>query len=221
MGAYNCVGGPSVFYGGVSFRFRENDFETDPEIAGDSGACWPYKYSALEPYYARAEQILNVAGETGSDPTEPSRKIPYPQQLNSLSDTSQMIANAAQALGLRPFRLPLAINYAANHQRQPCIACTNCDTFACAIAAKNDLATCVLPQLIAKGLELKTNIVATRLTAERNQAVAVEGFDKSTNQKINYRAKIFILAAGALGSPHLLLASDLQKFNSGGHTIGR
>jgi len=221
MGAHHCVGGPSVFYGGVSFRFREADFEADPNIVGDSAACWPYQYFELEPYYTRAEQILNVAGEAGSDPTEPFRKTPYPQQLNSLSNTSQMIAQAARSLALRPFRLPLAINYSSNHQRTPCIACTNCDTFACAIEAKNDLATCVLPQLIAKGLDLKTNIVATRLLAEGNRATSVECFDKSTNQKINHRAPIFILAAGALGSPHLLLASDLQKFNHGGHTIGR
>ena len=26
LGAYFCVGGPSVFYGGVSLRFREQDF---------------------------------------------------------------------------------------------------------------------------------------------------------------------------------------------------
>src|SRR5512143_431646 len=33
LGAYHCVGGPSVFYGGVSLRFRERDFEPDPGIA--------------------------------------------------------------------------------------------------------------------------------------------------------------------------------------------
>ncbi|HMH55889.1 MAG TPA: FAD-dependent monooxygenase, partial [Gemmatimonadales bacterium] len=26
-GAFHCVGGPSVFYGGVAFRFRAEDFE--------------------------------------------------------------------------------------------------------------------------------------------------------------------------------------------------
>ncbi|MFQ5677814.1 MAG: NAD(P)-binding protein, partial [bacterium] len=32
MGAYNCVGGPSVFYGAVSMRLREADFEADSAI---------------------------------------------------------------------------------------------------------------------------------------------------------------------------------------------
>ena len=35
------VGGPSVFYGGASFRFRAGDFDAAPEIVGDSGAAWP------------------------------------------------------------------------------------------------------------------------------------------------------------------------------------
>jgi len=221
MGAYSCVGGPSVFYGGVSLRFREADFQIDAEIAGGSNARWPYQYADLESYYARAEKILNVAGAAQTDPTEPFRSSPYPQQLNALSHTSQMIGNAAAALGWRPFRLPLAINYSLNYERSPCVACTTCDTFACAVQAKNDLATCVLPPLIASGLELKTNTVVTRLVHEAGQLTMVECFDKAASQKINYQAKVFVLAAGALGSPHLLLASDLQNLNPGGHTVGR
>jgi len=221
MGAYSCVGGPSVFYGGVSLRFREADFAVDPEIVGDSNACWPYQYADLESYYARAEKILNVAGEAQTDPTEPFRSSPYPQQLNALSHTSQMIGNAATALGCRPFRLPLAINYSVNQARPPCVACTTCDTFACAVQAKNDLATTVLPPLLAAGLELKTNTVATRLRNEAGKLIGVEGFEKTTAQTKIFHAKIFILAAGTLGSPHLLLAADLQKLNPGGHTVGR
>ncbi len=221
MGAYSCVGGPSVFYGGVSLRFREADFAVDPEIVGESKACWPYQYADLESHYTRAEKILNVAGESNADPTEPFRSAPYPQPLNLLSQTSQLIGNAAAALNLRPFRLPLAINYSVNQARTPCVACTTCDTFACAVQAKNDLATCVLPQLLAKGLVLKTNMVATRLRAENGRIAAVECFDKTAKQNVFFTAQTFVLAAGALGSPHLLLASDLQNLNPAGQTVGR
>ena len=37
-GGFFCLGGPSVFYGGVALRFRAEDFEQDPEVAGASGA---------------------------------------------------------------------------------------------------------------------------------------------------------------------------------------
>ena len=221
MGPYSCVGGPSVFYGTVSMRFREADFEANPVIARDSSAYWPYTYPDLEPYYTHAEQLLNIAGEAGTDPTEPYRSSSYPQKLNDLSHTSQTIRNAAQQLGLKPFRLPLAINYSSDQERNPCVACTTCDSFACAIQAKNDLATCVLPDLIKKGLELKANTVVTRLVTDGKRVVALECVDRKTNKKSSYRAKLFILSAGALGSPHLLLASDLQHLNPGGHAIGR
>ncbi|MFQ5750630.1 MAG: GMC family oxidoreductase [bacterium] len=220
MGAYTCVGGPSVFYGAVSMRLRQADFETEPEIVGDSGAKWPYKYSDLEPYYAKAEQILNIAGSAGEDPTEPYRSTMYPQALNGLSQTSQMIKEAASNLGLKPFRLPLAINYSSNNGKASCIGCTTCDTYACALEAKNDLATCLLPVLINKGLKLKTNTVAVKLKHKNNQISAVECFDKNTGQKVSYQAKRFILSAGALASPHLLMASGLPPLNPGGQVIG-
>ena len=94
-----CVGGPSVFYGGASFRFRERDFEAAPEITGGSGAAWPVDYAELEPFYTRAEGVLGVAGETGFDPTEPPRSAPYPQRPALLSGASKKIADAARALG--------------------------------------------------------------------------------------------------------------------------
>lgn len=210
IGIYSCVGGPSVFYGGVSFRFREADFEG-----------WPFSYSELEPYYALAERILGVAGETGEDPTEPFRSGPYPHRPGALSRTSQIMEEAMRSLGLHPFRLPLAINYGSRDEQPACIACTTCDTFACAVQAKNDLATRVLPSLIQKGLHLKTNTVATRLNREKDRIVSVQCCGKETKNVGEYRSNLFILSAGALAAPHLLLSSELQDLHPGGSVVGR
>lgn len=220
MGAYACVGGPSIFYGAVSLRFREADFSPTDEITGMSGANWPVKYHEMEPYYSKAEQILHVAGIAGIDPTEPARSTDYTQKLNGISDTSKMIAEAARKMKLKPFRLPLAINYSKNHNRKECASCTTCDTFACAISAKNDLATVVLPELLEKGLELKTNTIATRLIAENGRISGVECFDKNAKKKVTYVGKTIVLSAGALASPHLLLASKLGSLNPAGKFIG-
>jgi choline dehydrogenase-like flavoprotein len=221
MGSYSCVGGPSVFYGAVSMRFREADFRSTPEIVTDSGARWPYDYRELEPYYARAESILGIAGAAGEDPTEPPRTAPYPQPCGRLSETSRMIRGAAAGLGLRPFRLPLAINYADGNGRSPCVACTTCDTFACAVQAKNDLATAVLPGLMRSGLRLEPNTVVTKLVPEGNRVRRVECFDKKSDSRKTFTAKVVVLSAGALGSPHLLLASGLDRMNPGGRVVGR
>ena len=44
--------------------------------------------------------------------------------------------------------------------------CTTCDAFACAVGAKNDVATRVIPTLVARGMTLRADTVATRLIAE-------------------------------------------------------
>lgn len=279
VGLYSCVGGPSVFYGGVSLRLRERDFESDPSILDGSGARWPLSYSDLEPWYRRAEAILDVVGEAGADPTEPPRSAPYPHPAPELSGTSRMIAGAARRLGLTPFHLPLAIRFGtgngcgngagdagaggdtglgsaavgaetagpargaetaspapgagratratarpdgrANGVPATCIRCTTCDTFACAIGAKNDLATAVLPDLLERGLELRPNTVAVRLEREGRRLVAVRCVDRLTGRRLRFRARRFVLSAGALGSPHLLLASGLEEANPAGDAVGR
>ncbi len=219
-GAYFAVGGPSVFYGGVSLRFREADFEPSAEILGDSGAEWPLRYADLEPWYARAETLLGIAGAAGEDPTEPPRSSPYPQPPAPLAAISGRLAAAARSLGMRPFRLPLAINY-QSAGRNPCVACTTCDGFACAISAKNDLATTILPALVERGMTLRTGVVVTRLEASGGRIRLVEGIDASTGEPVRWRAGQVVLSAGALASPQLLLASGLDRVNPAGDLIGR
>lgn len=221
VGAFHCVGGPSVFYGGVAFRFRAEDFEHDPEIAGATAARWPFTYSAIEPYYCEAERILGVAGECGIDPTEPGRGMPYPQVPSELAPISRRIERAAQELGCRPFRLPLAINHSPSPTRNSCIRCGTCDGFACAIGAKNDLATVAVRPLLQQGLHLCTNAVVTRLIASGGRVTEVQAVDRLSGRAVRYRADTVILAAGALASPHLILASGLQRLNPAGHVVGR
>lgn len=217
---YACVGGPSVFYGGVSLRLRVRDFERDPELAADPGTRWPLRYGDLEPYYTRAEALLDVAGETGADPSEPPRSAPFPQPALPLAAVSSMIADGARALGLHPFRLPLAINYGSDPSRPSCVKCGTCDTFACAIEAKNDLAARILAPLVRKGLEIRPSAVVTRIDAHGDRVTAVEVCDRRTLARDRLHAGLVVLAAGALASPHLLLASDLQRVNPAGALVG-
>jgi choline dehydrogenase-like flavoprotein len=218
---FHCVGGPSVFYGGVAFRFRAQDFEHTPEIVGDSGACWPWSYRDLEPYYTEAEYLLGVAGTEGADPKERERTAPYPQRPAALAPVSMRIERAARELGCRPFPLPLAINYSRDPDRPICVRCGTCDGFACAIGAKNDLATVVLRPLIRRGLGLKAKTIVTGLLAARGRVRGVTAIDRETGRTTTYRARAVVLAAGAMASPRLLLSSGLCSHNSAGHLVGR
>lgn len=220
-GAFHCVGGPSVFYGGTSLRFRAEDFEPDPAITGPSQAEWPFRYADLEPFYAQAERVIGVAGETGLDPTEPWRSVPYPQGPGALAPPSRLVFEAARSLGLHPFRLPLAFNHARGEGRAPCRACNTCDGFACAIGAKNDLATSVLPPLLRRGLTLEPGTVAVKLRAEGRRVLEVECVERATGRRTRHTGRVFVLAAGALASPHLILVSGLEKLNPAAASVGR
>jgi choline dehydrogenase-like flavoprotein len=221
LGAIACVGGSSVFYGGVALRLRERDFLPDPDLDGDSGAAWPYSYDDLEPYYSKAERLLNVAGCTGADPTEPRRSDAYPQQPPPLAPISRRIGEVAQTMGLHPFPLPLAINYGPLPGQSACVRCGTCDGFACAIGAKNDIATVLIPALENGGLTLVCDTVAVRLAVSGRRVAEVECVDRTTMAARRYGGRAVAVAAGALATPHLLLASGVERFNPASDAVGR
>ena len=189
--------------------------------SGGSGARWPFAYDDLEPFYAEAERLLDVAGDDAGDPTRPPRSAPFPQAPAPLARVSESFARAARSLGLSPFPLPLAINFASNNGRKPCEACRTCDTYACAVEAKNDLAVAVIAPLQKRGLEVRTGIAVTGLTAKDGRITDVRAWDRSRGESVSFQGRHVVLAAGTLASPHILLASDLQRLNPAGHAVGR
>jgi choline dehydrogenase-like flavoprotein len=214
----SCVGGASVFYGGVSLRFRRHDFAPRPELAR-AGAAWPVRYEELEPHYSRAEEILGVGGLAGADPAEAPRSRPFPHAPAPFSPTSRLVAGAGESLGLTPFPLPLAINR-LNGTRVPCRACNTCDTFACAVSAKNDVATAVLPELLRRGLTIRPLTLVTALEEQGGRITRVEAIDTAAGRRLTFRTGLVLLGAGALSSPHIILASGLAARNPAGQAIG-
>jgi len=221
LGALFCVGGASVFYGGVSFRLREHDFEPPPEITTDSGAAWPIRYADLEPYYGCAERIIGVSGAEQGDPTAPWRSAPYPVAPVRFSPVSELVADAARSLGLHPFPLPMAIHHGGEAGRAVCVRCGACDGFACPVSAKNDLAIRVIAPLLERGLTLQTGVAAVRLVERDGRVAEVECVETVSGRRITVRGREVLLAAGALATPHLLLASGLERVNSAGASVGR
>src|SRR5262249_2159753 len=107
--------------------------------------------------------------------------------------------------GLQPFQLPLAINFSN------CRECDTCPGYLCPTGARQSSA-----QLLAhSSVQVKTNAEVERLTRDgRGQIDGVEV--REGEQRTRYRARRYALAAGAIGSPALLLRSGLD-----GPHIGR
>lgn len=198
--AQALVGGQSVLYGGASLRLRTTDFER-----------WPLAYSELEPYYTRAERLLEVHGDAGTDPCEPPRRGPYPGEPIDLSPPAARIYSAAERAGYRPFRLPLAINF-HDPARELCIRCNTCDGFPCRIGAKNDMAVIMLAPLQQQGLEIRAGTIVRDLVVRHGRVAQIRCVSASTGEETRVSGGVTILAAGALHSPAILQRSGLERF---------
>ena len=112
---------------------------------------------------------------TRSDPTRPPRRDPYPFQPPPFAPISRRFRDSALELGLHPFPIPLAINFSRQNGRPPCDACRQCDTYVCAIQAKNDTDVAVISPLRQQGLEVRANTVVTRLVESGGRITGVLG----------------------------------------------
>ena len=128
-GIHYYVGGNTKVYGAVLFRLRKEDFGEIQHHGGISPA-WPLSYEDFEPYYTRAEQLYQVHGERGSDPTEPPAGGPYPYPAVSHEPRIQELADDLSRMGHTPFPLPVGIMLdEANPHKSRCIRCDTCDGF--------------------------------------------------------------------------------------------
>ena len=202
------VGGMSVFYGGASLRLRPRDFDR-----------WPIAYGDLEPSYSAAERLLGVHGAAGADPREPPRCGPYPFPSIPWSAPAERIRRAGEGLGFRPFPIPLAINFSGADGPQ-CVRCNTCDGFPCAIDAKNDAAG-ILRRAAGKGLSVRPGVVVSKLRLRGAKVVGADCLDQESGEAVSFEAPLFVLAAGALGSPAVLLRSGLGRDGTGEPRPGR
>src|ERR671932_663867 len=102
------VGGNTKFFGAALFRLRREDFGEIRHHGGVSPA-WPLSYDDLEPYYTQAEQLYQVHGARGEDPTEPPASAPYPYPAVSHEPRIQQLSDDLAAAGHHPFHAPCGV----------------------------------------------------------------------------------------------------------------
>lgn len=222
----DAVGGKSVFYGAASFRLRERDFAAANRFdertrARAPSMDWPIGYDTLRPGYEEAERLIGIAGVAGADPTEPPRAGAYPAPPAPYGRTARRIAGAAERLGLRPFPIPLAINFQHANGRPACVLCMTCDLFPCKICAKNDLSVTVLKEAQRHGAVIRDRVIARRLVMQGSRVAAVECVDLERPATFRVSADLVVSSAGAISSAALLLASGLGTREPNGRLVGR
>lgn len=209
-------GGGTSLYGAALMRPSEEDFHPGryygariPRSIWD----WPIAYQNLEAYYTEAETLYDVSG-CADDDVRPLQKPQngYPHKPLLPQPINQRLIAANRVRGLRPFRLPLAIDFGR------CLQCESCAGYVCLNGSRRSSA-----RLVEQGVEERFSLdVLTGIEVERfsrhtsGRIDGVQVRDRATGRPAEYRAKRYALAAGALASPSLLLRSAVE-----GPWIGR
>ena len=207
-----CVGGNTKFWGSVLFRMRREDFGDLQHVDGVSPA-WPINYDTLEPYYQRAEELYEVHGAAGVDPTEAARE-PFPYGPIPHEAAVERYVSRIREQGLHPSPLPLGL-------RSPgepgwCTLCNTCNSFPCHRNAKSDAEVCcVRPSIGRSNVTLWTRARARRLLTDgvgrRVSGVEVDHAGKTRRVE----ASLVIVSCGAVNSAALLLRSDSTRHPAG------
>src|SRR5580765_6524561 len=210
------VGGATKLYGAALYRLRAEDFEDLQHHDGISPA-WPISYDEIEPYYSKAEELYEVHGEHGKDPTESYASAPYPFPAVSHEPRIQQLSDDLEAAGYHPFHAPCGIRL--NERNMPysvCVRCQNCDGFPCAVHGKSDAEVLgVRPALEHPNVTLLTNARAVKLeTNEAGTAISAVVVERDGETE-RYAADVVVVAAGAANTAALLLSSANDKHPNG------
>jgi choline dehydrogenase-like flavoprotein len=215
-----CVGGGTLSYGAMAWRFQPNDFQMATKYGvpqGSTLADWPITYDELEPYYEKAEWELGVSGDVSNDPFKGPRKRPLPMPpVTPEGREFEILDKGARKLGLHPFHIPMLRNSIPYNGRPACMRCRWCVGFACEVDAKNGTQNTVLPVALKTGLlELRTECMAKEIVVdEHGRASGVRYFDRE-GHPWEQPARVVVCSGGAIESARLLLNSATPTFPHG------
>ncbi len=201
-------GGSSALYGMVCERFFVDDFAPRQFFAdpGESTVpeSWPITYEELAPWYADAEKLLGVRGQP--DPLRPESADVGLPAAPPFSADNQPLVNYLNGRGLHPYHLPMACDYTDD--------CATCQAYLCPKGCKNDGARAgVLPAVTEYGAALLDDCRVLRLESDRTRVQQV--ICQRRNDMLALKAKVVVLAAGALATPVLLLNSRSGEWSRG------
>ena len=210
------IGGNTKVYGAALFRLREKDFEAFRHRDGISPE-WPIKYRDWDNYYTQAEELFQVHGKGGEDPTEPWRANDYPFPPISHEPRIAEVFQTLKTRGLKPYPAPMGVrlNEAAMHA-SPCIRCATCDGYPCMVGAKSDADVLgVRPVMDKSNVTLVTEAKVLRLLTSASGREVSGVVADVKGEPTTFTGDIVVVSCGAVNSAALLLRSANDRHPNG------
>jgi choline dehydrogenase-like flavoprotein len=193
------VGGSANWYAAALERFSDCDLDSQPDSMHPTGG-WPISYSELLPHYVQAERMLHVVGT--KDPLS-SHEANHLGEPPPLGPTDSEFVRFFRECGMHPYRLHVGIRYLPG--------CDECLGKLCYKGCRADARSVLAeapkkPTIISRCEVVKLESSANRVT----YALGIQA-----GKQIKIRAKVFVVAAGAIHSPKLLLQSRNDQWPDG------
>ncbi|MBV1862918.1 MAG: GMC family oxidoreductase [Rhodobacteraceae bacterium] len=196
------VGGSSVFYAATLERPERHDLDDRADRVHPTGG-WPVGFDAFMPYFDQAEKQFHICGEEDPLSEEAASTLAAPPAPEA--GDARMMQGFSDA-GLHPYRAHMAARFLPE--------CKQCFGFKCPRKCKMDGRSAgVEPALETGNATLIDNceVLALHSTVDTVSHVQV----RRAGKVFDLRAKRYVLAAGALSSPRLLLASTSKHWPKG------
>ena len=202
---FGAVGGSSVVYGAHWQRLLPSDFRvrTLDGVADD----WPIRYEDLEPYYDRIDEFIGVAG-LGGDPAYPPQDFPLPP--HPIGKGGLHMGAAMNALGWHIWPGTHAIPSTAYKNMGQCVRWGVCER-GCPAGAKASFDLAFWPHATAAGAKLVTNARVARITTGADGLADGAIWLDADGVEHRVHASSVVLAANGIGTPRLLLMSEIAN----------
>jgi len=197
------VGGSTLHWQGMVMRLHESDFECTAGTGEDP--AWPIDYDDVRPYYAAVERAVGVAG-SDDNPFAPPREEPFPMPAFPPSYSDSLFAPACEELGIAMHSVPNARNSEPYDGRSECVGYGTCQPV-CPSGAKYS-ADVHVERAEQRGVRVLTRAPVQRLaTTDGGTSVEAAIYATPDGETYEQRARQFVLAAGGVEIPRLLLLS--------------
>ncbi|MFB6069016.1 MAG: GMC family oxidoreductase [Halobacterium sp.] len=205
------VGGSTLHWQGMVMRLHEQDFNL--ESTTGVGADWPLDYADLQPYYADAEDALGVAGAS-DNPFAPPRDEPHPLPAFPPSYSDSLFADACEDVGVTMHSVPNARLSEPRDDRSACVGYGTCQPV-CPSGAKYD-ATVHAEAAEDRGVRVVDRAPVQRLEhGDDGDRVTAAVYATPDGEQHRQAAREFVLAAGGVETPRLLLLSASDQYPDG------
>ena len=216
----SAVGGGTTHMAGWTPRPRPSDFimhTLHGDIDGASLADWPYRYDDLEPYLTKVEWSYGISGLDGAEVGAGFRSKRYPSGPLGPTKFGLKFYEGCRKLGVNAMPLPMSHLTERNELGRKAVNRSSFwNQYGDPTETRSTVATTYIPEALATGnFEVRADSFVREVTVGADGKATGVIYVNPDGSEEEQRARVVILALGAIESARLMLMSKSPLFPDG------